>query len=91
MWQISIILSGQELREAAGELLKKEKDPSLRKRLQSLALDPDFEGSEEEKNRKLAPADYVPNEDEDQPMPKLPPLGEDDKRQSGRPASEESR
>ena len=26
--QISIIMSGQELREAAGELLKKEKDPS---------------------------------------------------------------
>ena len=91
MGQISIILSGQELREAAGELLKKEKDPSLRKRLQSLALDPDFEGSEEEKNRKLAPAEYVPNEDEDQPLPNLPPLGEDDKRQSGRPASEESR
>ena len=33
--QISIILSGQELREAAGELLKKEKDPSLRRRLKS--------------------------------------------------------
>ncbi len=89
--QISIILSGQELREAAGELLKKEKDPSLKKRLQSLALDPDFEGSEEEKNRKLAPADYVPKDDEDLPMPNIPPLGEDDKRQSGRPASEEGR
>ena len=89
--QIAIILSGQELREAAGELLKKEKDPSLKKRLQSLALDPDFEGSEEEKNRKLAPAEYVPKDDEDQPLPALTPLGEDDKRQSGRPASEEGR
>ncbi len=89
--QIAIILSGQELREAAGELLKKEKDPSLKKRLQSLALDPDFEGSEEEKNRKLAPAEYVPKDDEDQPLPDLTPLGEDDKRQSGRPASEEGR
>ena len=89
--QIAIILSGQELREAAGELLKKEKDPSLKKRLQSLALDPDFEGSEEEKNRKLAPAEYVPKDDEDQPLPDLAPLGEDDKRQSGRPASEEGR
>ena len=89
--QIAIILSGQELREAAGELLKKEKDPSLKKRLQSLALDPDFEGSEEEKNRKLAPAEYVPKDDEDQPLPDLTPLGEDDKRQSGRPATEESR
>lgn len=89
--QISIILSGQELREAAGELLKKEKDPSLRKKLQSLALDPDFGGTEEEKNRKLAPAEYVPNEDEERPPPDLPPMGEDDKRRSGRPASEESR
>lgn len=88
--QISIILSGQELREAAGDLLKKERDPSLRKRLQSLALDPDFEGSEEEKNRKLAPAEYVPKEGEDAPPPLPPTLGEDDKRQSGRPASEES-
>ena len=89
--QIAIILSGQELREAAGELLKKERDPGLRKRLQSLALDPDFEGSEEEKNRKLAPAEYVPKEDEDMALPHPPTLGEDDKRQSGRPASEESR
>jgi len=89
--QISIILSGQELREAAGELLKKETDPSLKKRLQSLSLDPDFEGSEEEKNRKLAPAEYVPKEDEDLTLPSPPALGEDDKRQSGRPASEESR
>ena len=89
--QIAIILSGQELREAAGELLKKEKDPSLKKRLQSLALDPDFEGSEEEKNRKLAPAEYVPKDDEDMPLPDLSPLGENDKRQSGRPASEEGR
>ena len=89
--QISIILSGQELREAAGELLKNEKDPGLKKRLQSLALDPDFEGSEEEKNRKLAPADYVPKDDEDMPLPDLSPLGENDKRQSGRPASEEGR
>ncbi len=89
--QISIILSGQELREAAGDLLKKEKDPSLRKRLQSLASDPDFEGSEEEKNRKLAPAEYVPKEDEEPVLPTPPSLGEDDKRQSGRPPSEEGR
>ena len=89
--QISIILSGQELREAAGELLKNEKDPGLKKKLQSLALDPDFEGSEEQKNRKLAPAEYVPKDDEDMALPGLPPLGENDKRQSGRPASEEGR
>ena len=44
-----------------------------------------------EKDRKLAPAEYVAEEDEAQPLPELPPWGEDDKRQSGRPASEESR
>lgn len=89
--QISIILSGQELREAAGELLKKEKDPSLKKKLQSLAVDPDFEGSEDEKNLKLAPAEYVPKDDDDLVLPTPPVLGEDDKHRSGRPASEESR
>ena len=38
---------------------EEESDPVLKRRLKSLALDPDFEGSEEEKNRKLAPAEYV--------------------------------
>ncbi len=89
--QMSIILSGQELREAAGELLKKERDPSLKRRLQSLALDPDFEGSEEQKNRKLAPAEYVPDVDAEMPSPPSSTLGEDDIRRSGRPASEEGR
>ncbi len=89
--QISIILSGQELREAAGDLLKKERDPHLRSRLKSLALDPDFEGTEEQKNRKLAPADYV-GPDDDVVIGEAPPgIREDDKRQSGRPASEESK
>ncbi len=89
--QISIILSGQELREAAGELLKKEKDPSLRKRLKSLAMDLDFEGTEQEKNLKLAAADYVPKDDDVEDIPPPPAMGEDDKRQSGRAGSEEGR
>ena len=89
--QISIILSGQELREAAGELLKGEKDPGLRRRLKSLAMDPDFEGTEQEKNLKLAAADYVPMEDDLEDMPTNRAMGEDDKRQSGRPGSEEGR
>ena len=89
--QISIILSGQELREAAGELLKKEKDPSLRRRLKSLAMDPDFEGTEQEKNLKLAAADYVPKDDDAEDIPPPRAMGEDDKRQSGRPGSEEGR
>ena len=89
--QISIILSGQELREAAGELLKKEKDPNLRRRLKSLAMDPDFEGTEQEKNLKLAAADYIPQDDEVEDMPAHLTMGEDDKRQSGRARSEEGR
>ena len=89
--QISIILSGQELREAAGELLKKEKDPSLRRRLKSLAMDPDFEGTEQEKNLKLAAADYVPKDDDAEDIPSPRAMGEADKRQSGRPGSEEGR
>ena len=89
--QISIILSGQELREAAGELLKKEKDPSLRRKLKSLAMDPDFEGTEQEKNLKLAAADYVPKDDDLEDIPAPDAMGEDDKRQSGRPGSEEGR
>jgi hypothetical protein len=89
--QISIILSGQELREAAGELLKGEKDPGLRRRLKSLAMDPDFEGTEQEKNLKLAAADYVPMEDDLEDMPTNRAMGEADKRRSGRPGSEEGR
>ena len=89
--QMSIILSGQELREAAGELMKKEIDPVLKRRLKSLALDPDFEGSEEEKNRKLAPAEYVQKEDDSDPPPIPSSLGEDDKRGVSRPEGEESK
>ena len=55
MSQLSIILSGPELREAASELLKKETNKDLRKRLTALARDIDIDGSEDEKNRKLAP------------------------------------
>ena len=89
--QMSIILSGQELREAAGELMKKESDPVLKRRLKSLALDPDFEGSEEEKNRKLAPAEYVQKEDDSEGPPIPSSLGEDDKRGVSRPEGEESK
>lgn len=89
--QMSIILSGQELREAAGELMKKESDPALKRRLKSLSLDPDFEGSEEQKNRKLAPAEYVQKEDDSEAIPTPPSLREDDKRGVSRPGSEESK
>ena len=89
--QIAIILSGQELREAAGDLLKNEKDPSLKRRLKSLAMDPDFEGTEEQKNLKLAPAEYVAPEGDEVVQHAPPSLREDDKHQSGRPPSEESK
>lgn len=86
--QLTIIMSGQELREAAGELLKTETDESLKKRLNALAMDPDFEGTEQEKNRKLAPLDSQ-QEEEKGALQENPPLREYDKRQSGRPASED--
>ena len=63
----------------------------LKRRLKSLALDPDFEGSEEEKNRKLAPAEYVQKEDDSDAPPILSSLGEDDKRGVSRPEGEESK
>ena len=84
-------LSGQELREAAGELLKKEQDSSLRRKLKSLAMDPDFEGTEQEKNLKLAVADYVSKDDDIEDIPPPHAMGEDDKRQSGPAGSEEGR
>jgi len=86
--QLTIIMSGQELREAAGELLKTETDASLKKRLSALAIDPDFEGTEQEKNRKLAPLESS-QEPENESPPETPRLREYDKRQSGRPASED--
>ncbi|MCH2259658.1 MAG: hypothetical protein MK315_02400 [Candidatus Thalassarchaeum betae] len=95
--QLSIVLSGERLREAAAELLRQETRADLRKRLTSLAKDVEMEGSEEEKNKALAPLDKVvvllPELEEDLPRsPESDPndLREDDKRVSGRPHSEDS-
>ena len=82
-------MTGQELREAAADLLRKESDPELRKKLSALARDPDFEGSEEERNKALAPLDEVVAEDPGPHPPPPPTLREDDKQKSGRPASED--
>jgi hypothetical protein len=96
--QLVIILTGQDLREAAVELLRAESDPDLRKQLTALSVDPDLEGTEEEKNKSLAPLDKVvvllPELEEN--LPKNPEsdandLREDDKRDSGRSPSEVSR
>ncbi|MBV44113.1 MAG: hypothetical protein CMA54_04985 [Euryarchaeota archaeon] len=96
--QLVIIMTGQELRETAANLLRSESDPGLRKRLAALSVDPDFEGTEEEKNKALAPLDKVvvllPELEEDLPRNSESgpnDLREDDKQDSGRPPNEVGR
>ncbi len=67
--QLSIILSGEKLREEAAELLRQETQPDLRKRLERLARDVDWEGTEAEKNRALAPLDKVQGEEQEIDLP----------------------
>jgi len=92
--QLSIILSGDRLREVAEELLRHETVPELRKKLSSLAVDITMEGTEIEKNRFLAALDYVEDEEE-KPLetPRINKInkGEDDKQELGRRDSEDSR
>ena len=91
--QLSIVLSGERLRETAAELERQETRADLRKRLTSLARDVEMDGSEEEKNRFLAPLDRVepPSEELDAPRSgDAPAEGEHDKQQLGRPHSEDS-
>ncbi|MCH2268050.1 HEAT repeat domain-containing protein [Candidatus Thalassarchaeum betae] len=91
--QLSIMLSGDTLRETAAELLRHETRPDLCKRLTSLAKDVEMEGSEEEKNRFLAPLDKVEPSVEEFDAPRsgeATPEGEHDKQRSGRPHSEDS-
>ncbi len=91
--QLSIMLSGDTLRETAAELLRHETRPDLCKRLTSLAKDVEMEGSEEEKNRFLAPLDKVEPLVEEFDAPRsgeATPEGEHDKQRSGRPHSEDS-
>tara|TARA_Y100001968_G_scaffold127071_1_gene115932 strand:+ start:29200 stop:30486 length:1287 start_codon:yes stop_codon:yes gene_type:complete len=57
--QLSIILSGDRLREVSTELLRQETKPDLRKKLERLSRDVDWEGTEDEKNRSLAPLEKV--------------------------------
>ncbi len=85
--QLSIILSGDRLREVAEELLRHETDLELRKKLTSLSVDITMEGTESQKNQFLAALDYVDDE-EDKSIEILKPIkkikGEDDKRELGR-------
>ena len=85
--QLSIILSGDRLREIAEELLRHETNPELRKKLTSLSIDITMEGTEIEKNKFLAPLEYVEEEiEKEQISTKNNKLfkGEDDKQELGR-------
>ena len=61
---LSIILSGTELRETAKELLRQETRTDLRKRLLSLSMDLEMDGTEDQKNSYLAPLEYVQEDEE---------------------------
>ncbi|MEC7743698.1 MAG: HEAT repeat domain-containing protein [Candidatus Thermoplasmatota archaeon] len=90
---LTIVLSGNELRETAAELLKQETRTDLRKKLSSLSIDIEMEGSEEEKNRFLAALDNPTVSEEDDPDAKVgpeQPMGEHHKQELGRPESEGS-
>jgi hypothetical protein len=92
--QLSIILTGDRLRESAAELLRQETDPKLRKRLAALSVDLELDGTETEKNRFLAPVDKVDDDgDMDFTLPIRPdkPKGEHDKQESSRPKPEDLR
>ena len=88
---LSVIMTGEDLRNAAAELLRQETKPELRRRLASLARDVEIVGTEEEKNRFLAPLDKVEGETVDgAPHSGEAPLRrEHDKQKSGRPHSED--
>ena len=89
--QLSAVLTGASLREAAGELARTETDPDLKRQLMALAFDPEMEGTEEEKNRFLAELDPVEDENE-QPQLKIsgnPPQREGHKQEQGRQVDEE--
>ena len=60
---LSVVMTGEDLRNAAAELLRQETRSDLRQRLSSLARDVEIVGTEDEKNRFLAPLDKVEGED----------------------------
>ncbi len=97
---LPIIMSGGALRDAASELLKQETRPDLRKKLTAYSRDLELEGTEDEKNRFLAPLERVDPPSEEMIGPEgravdaprsgdSPSEGEYDKQQSGRPHSED--
>ena len=92
--QLSIILTGDRLRESAAELLRQETNPKLRKRLTALSIDLELDGSESEKNRFLAPVEKVSDENEKEIAMQIKrdePKGEHDKQKAGREKPEDLR
>ena len=92
--QLSIILTGDRLRESAAELLRQETDSKLRKRLTALSVDLELDGSESEKNRFLAPVEIVNDENENEFNMKIKqdrPKGEHDKQKASRAKPEDLR
>ena len=89
---LPIIMSGGALRDAASELLRQETRTDLRRKLRALSRDVEIDGTEDEKNRFLAPLEKVepPIDDVDAPRSgDSSSKGEHDKQRSGRPHSEE--
>jgi len=92
--QLSIILTGDRLRESAAELLRQETNPKLRKRLAALSIDLELDGSESEKNRFLAPVEKVSDENEKEIAMQIKrdePKGEHDKQKASRAKPEDLR
>ena len=92
--QLSIILTGDKLRESAAELLRQETNPKLRKRLAALSIDLELDGSESEKNRFLAPVEKVSDENEKEIAMQIKrdePKGEHDKQKASRAKPEDLR
>ena len=88
---LSVVMTGEALRNAAAELLRQETRSDLRQRLSSLARDVEIVGTEDEKNRFLAPLDKVEGEDVERTprSGEIPVRREHDKQKSGRPHSED--
>ena len=88
---LSVVMTGEDLRNAAAELLRQETRSDLRQRLSSLARDVEIVGTEDEKNRFLAPLDKVEGEDVERTprSGEIPVRREHDNQKAGRPHSED--
>jgi outer membrane biosynthesis protein TonB len=86
---LPIILVETEVREQASELIQQETDSEIRTFLAELMIDESLEGTEEEKNRFLAPAPKVERDEGSlSEMPEMPPAAppEEEKKKPEKPA-----